>query len=132
LVTHAGGILSDFDTVNSARQLVAALIRQVLVCSITSREAVLQFPKDTTDKSIEAAYHALVHFEADEDLRHRDVLYKEEQNDYLEFISHILERGEDLPDNIIKSYEKYYEGANIPAEKGARGFWKSFMKFLNI
>ncbi|MDR1168906.1 MAG: hypothetical protein LBK53_08495 [Heliobacteriaceae bacterium] len=114
------------------RKLTASLIRQVLTGGISAREAVLRFPKDSADKSIEAAYHALVHFEADEDLRRRDPLYKEEQDDYVEFISHLLEKGEDLPDNIINIYEEYYESANIPHENNSKGFWKSFMKFLNI
>ncbi len=119
-------------SIEENRKFVAALIRRVLTGKMTSREAVLQFPKNAQDKSIEASYHALVHFEADEDLRNRDPLYKEEQDDYLEFISYVLDRGEDLPDNIIKSYEKYYDGMNIPNEEGTKGFWKSFMKFLNI
>ncbi len=114
------------------RAQVAELIRKVLMGYICVREAILAFPKDSEDSSIIAAYHALVHFEADEDLRNRDSLYKEEQNDYLEFISYILERGEDLPDNIIQNYEKYYKGASLPHEKNAKGFLHSFLKFLNI
>lgn len=96
------------------------------------KEALLMFPDVTDDKSIMASYHALVHYEADEDLRNRDALYKEEQDDYLEFLSFIMEQGEDLPDNIIKSYEKYYEGANIPHTKDTKGFLESFFRFLNI
>ena len=114
------------------RVLVANLIRQVLISSMCVREAILRFPRDTEDKSIHAAYHALVHYEADEDLRNRDNLYREEQDDYLEFIANLLERGEDLPENIIKNYEKYYEYANIPHEKNTKGFFKGFLKFLNI
>lgn len=96
------------------RRFVAALIRQVLISRLCVREAILNFPKDTEDKSIQAAFHALVHYEADEDLRARDELYREEQDDYLEFISNLLERGEDVPENIIQNYEKYYTCANIP------------------
>ena len=114
------------------RVLVADLIRQVLISRMCVREAILNFPRDTDDKSIHAAYHALVHYEADADLRKRDTLYKEEQDDYLEFISYILEKGEDLPENIINNYEKYYVCANIPHEKNAKGFLKSFLRFLNI
>ena len=114
------------------RVLVADLIRQVLISRMCVREAILNFPRDTEDKSIHAAYHALVHYEADEDLRNRDNLYREEQDDYLEFISYILEKGEDLPENIINNYEKYYVCANIPHEKNAKGFLKSFLRFLNI
>ena len=114
------------------RVLVAELIRQVLISRMCVREAVLKFPRDTKDKSIHAAYHALVHYEADEDLRRRDELYREEQDDYLEFISQVLERGGDLPENIIKSYEKYYKSANIPHSKDTKGFLESFFRFLNI
>jgi hypothetical protein len=114
------------------RRFVASLMRHVLMYKIPVREAVVNFPKNTEDKSIQAAYHALVHFEADEELRLRDPLYKEEQDDYIEFLANLLEKGEDLPDNIIKGYEEYYEVVNVPQEEGAAGFWKSFMRFLNI
>lgn len=114
------------------RKFVAQLIRQVLISQMCVREAILQFPRDTEDKSIHAAYHALVHYEADEDLRNRDELYKEQQNDYLEFISQVLEKEEDLPQNIIKNYEKYYSRANILHEKNPKGFWKGFFRILNI
>ncbi len=114
------------------RVLVAELIRQVLISRMCVREAVLKFPRDTKDKSIHAAYHALVHYEADEDLRRRDELYREEQDDYLEFIFQVLERGGDLPENIINNYEKYYACANIPHEENAKGFFRGFWKFLNI
>ena len=116
----------------SERKFVASLIRNVLIGEMCVREAILKFPRDTEDKSIHAAYHALVHYEADEDLRNRDSLYKEEQNDYLEFLSHILEKEEDLPANIIKNYEKYYACANILHEDNTKGFLKSFFRILNI
>lgn len=116
----------------SERKFVASLIRNVLIGEICVREAILKFPRDTEDKSIHAAYHALVHYEADEDLRNRDNLYKEEQNDYLEFISYVLEKDEDLPQNIIKNYEKYYACANILHEDNTKGFLKSFFRILNI
>lgn len=117
---------------NNDRAYVASLIRQVLISRVCVREAILNFPRDTEDKSIHAAYHALVHYEADEDLRARDELYREEQDDYLEMISQVLERGEDLPENIINNYDKYYVCANIPHEKNTRGFLKGFFRFLNL
>ena len=114
------------------RQIVSELIRKVLIYQISVREALLQFPRDCEDKSIQAAYHALVHLEADEDLRARDEVYRDEQDDYLEFISQTLENNEDLPNNIIKNYEKYYESANILHENNTKGFLKGFFRFLNI
>ena len=114
------------------RLLVAELVRKALIGFISVREALLNFPPDSKDKSIQAAFHALVHFEADEDLRRRDILYKEEQDEYLEMISQILESGEDLPDNIIRNYEKYYKEPNLPHTKDAAGKVKSFFRYLNL
>ncbi len=112
--------------------MAAELVRKSLIGYIPVREALLKFPPDTKDKSIQAAFHALVHLEADEDLRRRDILYKEEQDEYLEMISQILESGEDLPDNIIRNYEKYYKEPNIPHSNNAYGNIKRFFRFLNM
>lgn len=114
------------------REEVSKLIYGVLTEKLCVREALLKFPPDTNDKSIKAAYHSLVHFEADEDLRKRDFEYKEEQVDYLEFIAYILQNGEKLPDNIISSYEKYYKDTNITVSKGMKGLLNSLCKFLNV
>ena len=114
------------------RLLVSELVKKALIGFIPVREALLKFPPDTKDKSIQAAFHALVHLEADEDLRKRDLDYREEQDDYIEFISFTLEKGDSLPDNIIKSYDRYYKSAPIPHAKNAKGFWKGFLRFLNI
>lgn len=114
------------------RKLVGELLMKVRLGELHVRDALLLFPDETTDKSIMASYHALVHYEADEDLRKRDSLYKDEQDDYLEFLSFTMEKGEDLPENIIKSYEKYYKSANIPHSKDTKGFLESFFRFLNI
>ena len=75
--------------------------------------------------------HALIHYEADEDLRNRDRLYKEEQDDYIEFLSYILDKGEDLPKNIIENYKKYYDTAPILHKNTPLGFFKGFLKNLN-
>ena len=82
------------------RKTVGQIIRQVRLGTLCVREALLQFPKDNEDKSIQACYHALVHYEADENLRLRDSLYKEEQDDYIEFLSDKMIAGDDLPQNI--------------------------------
>jgi len=115
------------------RKLVAQLIRNVLIGSVCVREAINQFPHpENEDESIQATYHALVHFEADEDLRKRDALYKEEQDNYLIMLAEILDSGEDLPFNIINSYKEYYKTANIPNTNDFRGKLKSFFKMLNV
>lgn len=112
----------------SDRKKVADLLRRVLLGLCSVREALFLYPKDTTDESLIAAYHALIHYEADEDIRHRDLLYKEEQDDYIEFLSYILDRGEDLPENIIANYKKYYDSAPILHKDNPQGFFKSFGK----
>lgn len=119
-------------TSSDARLKVAQLIRQVLIGKFCVREAINQFPHSSKDESIQAAYHALVHFEADEDLRKRDLLYKEEQDNYLMMISEILEKNEDLPFNIINSYKEFYKSANIPNGNDWKGKLKSFFKMLNV
>ena len=116
----------------SDRKTVANLLRYVRLGKCTVREALLLYPKDTADESLIAAMHALIHYEADEDLRKRDALYKEEQDDYIEFLSYILERNEDLPENIIANYKQYYDSAPILHKKTLKGFFKSFWKTLNI
>jgi hypothetical protein len=114
------------------RRLVANLLRAVRVGNLCVREALLKYPKDTEDESLIAAYHALIHYEADEDLRARDELYKEEQDDYIEFLSYTLEKGEDLPQNIIDNYKNFYDSAPILHQNTLSGFFKGFWKFLNV
>lgn len=114
------------------RAFVAVLIRKVMIGAITVGQAVKNYPFDSGDKSLEAAYHALVHYEADEDLRRRDILYREEQDEYLEMIAYTLEKGESLPDNVIRNYEIYYPESNIPHKHDKKGAVKSFLRFLNI
>lgn len=118
------------DDINN-KKFVGRLIYAVLTERKTAREAILLFP-DTKDKNIECAYHALVHYEADEDLRYKDFEYREEQDDYLEFIAQTLVEGKDLPRNIISDYEEFYKGTSKPWAHGIKGFFKEFLRFINI
>lgn len=114
------------------RRFVANLLRKVRIGECCVREALMAYPKDTTDESLIAAYHALIHYEADEDIRFRDALYKEEQDDYIEFLAYTLDKGEDLPENIINNYKKFYDSAPILHKNNFHGFLKGFWKSLNI
>ena len=114
------------------REYVAKLLRLVRLGDLSVREAMLKYPKDTKDESLIAAYHALIHYEADEDLRTKDELYKDEQDDYIEFLSYTLSKNEDLPKNIIENYKNFYETVPILHEKSIKGFFKGFWKNLNI
>lgn len=114
------------------RKQVSKLIYMILAETLCVREAILRFPKDTNDSTIKTAYHALIHHEADEDFRKSNLDYKDEQDDYLEFIAQILQTGDALPQNIIKNYEKYYSNANTPHSESMKGLIKSLCKFLNV
>lgn len=114
------------------RQLVSRLIILVLTGQMPVRQALQNFPKNSTDKSIIAAYHALIHFEADEDLRNSDNMYKDEQDEYLQLIAETLSKNRTLPQNIIKAYKDYYSDVALPKDKKINGIIKSICKFLNI
>ncbi len=115
------------------RQLVSRLIMLVITGQIPVRQALLNFPKNTTDKSIITAYHALIHYEADEDIRRQDIMYKEEQDEYLAFLSDTLSKNRTLPQNIIKSYKGYAgEEVALPKDKNVNKFLLKVCKFLNI
>ena len=113
------------------RKFVGRLIIEVLTEQKSVREAISLFP-DVKDKNIECAYHALVHYEADEEMRHADILYREEQDDYLEFIAQTLSEGKNLPRNIIADYEDYYTGTARTWENGFKGFFKEILRFINL
>ena len=113
------------------RKFVGRLVYSVLSERRCVREALKLFP-DSYDKNIECAYHALVHYEADEDLRYKDIEYKEEQNNYLEYIAETLCAGKELPRNIISEYENYYNGTACVWKSGFKGFLKEFLRFINI
>ena len=91
------------DDINN-KKFVGRLIYAVLTERKNVREAIKLFP-ETKDKNIECAYHALVHYAADEEMRYMDIEYREAQDDYLEFLAQTLSAGKDLPKNIIEEYK---------------------------
>lgn len=113
------------------RKFVGRLIFSVLTERKNAREAIKLFP-ETKDKNIECAYHALVHYAADEEMRYLDIEYREAQDDYLEFIAQTLSAGKSLPKNIIDEYKPYYKGTANVWQKGFAGFFKELMRFINI
>ena len=112
------------------RKRVSKLFFAVLTKRMPVRDALVKFPKECEDKTIIAAWHALCHLEADEDIRLKDIMYKEEQDEYIEFIAYTLEKGEELPSNIITSYIPYHNEALIPAGKGIKAIINKLKKFL--
>ena len=114
------------------RKYIASLIIGVLTEKMVVREALLKFPKDLDDPSSIAAYHALIHLEADEDLRKQDDLYKQEQDDYIIFIAETFQKGEELPQNVIKEYKDFYRWAPSQFSDTKEGVWEKLRRFINI
>lgn len=112
------------------RRFCARLIQEVLAGRRITREALKRFPKGDNDKSIMAAYHALIHYEADEDIRKRDSEFKEEQDLYLKSLAEIMLSGQPLPENIINSYEEFYSGTVLTEGKGFIQWVKSLLRFI--
>ncbi len=112
------------------RKRVSKLFYDVLSEKLKVREALVKFPKNCKDKTVIASWHALCHLEADEDLRSDDIMYKEVQDEYLEFIANTLSKGIALPENIIKSYYPFHKEALIPDTKTPKGIWNTLKKFL--
>ena len=113
------------------RKFVGRLIFAVITERKNVREAIKLFP-ESKDKSIECAYHALVHFAADEEMRYKDIEYRDAQDDYMEFLAQTLSEGKCLPKNIIDEYKPYYKGTARPWIYGLQGFWNEFKRFINI
>lgn len=119
-----------FLSVEEARQLVSELLFEALRRETCVREIIKRFPEDQYDPSIQTAFHAVVYFEADEEMRLRDPAYAAEQNDYIEMIAFTLKKGEALPVNIIQSYKPIHERALIPRSNTLKAFFKSLMRFI--
>lgn len=113
------------------RQYVGHIIINVLTERIKVKDALLLFPKDCHDESVQTAWHALCHFEADEDISSKDKLFLQEQLEYLEFIAFTFKDGKELPQNIIDSYKQYHEEALIPHRSGLDGIVKKLFKNIN-
>lgn len=118
------------DDINN-RKYVGRLIFSVLTERKNVREAIKLFP-ETKDINIECAYHALVHYAADEEMRYLDIEYRDAQDDYLEFLAQTLSEGKNLPKNIIEEYKPYYKGTAKPWKDGVKEAFKEFFRFINL
>jgi len=113
------------------RMLVAELIYNVLAGQICVREALEKFPPQINDISLQCAWHALIHFEADEDIRKNDKDYASLQNDFLKEAADLLINGKSLPLNTIEEYNKYHP---IALKSRYTTFWdkvKTVFRMIN-
>ena len=114
------------------RKLVAELIMDVLVGKLSVREALLKFPKNCDDTCCAVAWHAIMHFEADEDIAAADLLFRDVQVDFLEGLYNIMVEGGDLPENLIAEYNKYHKNVDTCQCMGREYFWHEMKKNINI
>ncbi len=114
------------------RQFVGNIIIAVLTEKINVKKGLLLFPKGCEDPSIHAAWHALCHYEADEDIKAKDIDYNDQQIELLEFIAFTFKDGNPLPQNIIDAYKPYYQEDPISYETGLKGFIKKLLRFVNF
>ena len=115
-----------------ARKDVSLLIFSVLSGESTVLSVLKKFPKNIPDDSVNVCFHILVHYEADEDLRKNDNLYREEQDDFLLQTAEILQNGDALPINIINEYNAYYKETLIYPEINKKTIIERLKKFINI
>ena len=76
------------------RLLVGKLIIEVLKGKISVSKALSMFPKEKNDINIKCAFDALMHREADEDLRTKVQGYGEVQDEFLYDLAQILKNDE--------------------------------------
>ncbi len=95
---------------------VAELIMLTVLDKISVSEALSKFPKDINDINIKCAFDALMHREADEDLRRTVADYKEVQDELLVNIADALKKNQNLPQNIVSEYLKYHNQNLISPE----------------
>ncbi len=114
------------------RQFVGNIIIAVLTEKISVKKGLLLFPKGCEDPSIHAAWHALCHYEADEDIKAKDIDYNDQQVELLELIAFTFKDGNPLPQNIIDAYKPYYQEDPISYDTGLKGVIKKLFRFVNF
>ena len=115
------------------RLLVSDLIIKVLSGKINVSQALSAFPKEKNDINVKCAFDALMHREADEDLRAKVSGYSEIQDEFLFDLAKILKENEKLPQNIIEHYQKYHN-ENLMGEwdKPLKSILKNFKRMINF
>ena len=113
------------------RKFVADIIMDVLVGKLCVREALLKFPKDCDDVCCSVAWHAILHFEADEDISSKDDVFRDVQVDFLEGLCNILIAGGDLPEKLIDGYNKYHKGVDTCQCSSKEYFWHEMKKNIS-
>ena len=72
----------------------------------------------------------MIHFEADEDFRKKDIEFAQEQDNYMKSLVLSLQKGDFLPKNIIEEYNKYYDPVIKSETKSLLSKIKSIFRFI--
>lgn len=93
------------------RQRAAQLLEAVLDERIEPRIAINRWPEniEQPDPSLNCAYQALWHFEADEEKQQTELFYMDAQLELLRQIANFLKSGQDIPLYIIRMYSPNYQ-----------------------
>jgi hypothetical protein len=88
------------------RHQVAQLLEAVIDEQLSAQVAINRWPVPQTvvDASLECAFWALWHFEADEIQQQTEVYYLDAQLELLRQMAKFLEQGQDLPNYMLASY----------------------------
>lgn len=120
------------DNIIETRRKTAKLIIDVVLNKITVLNALKNFPKDSNDPSVLTCFHILVHYEADEELRKKDSLYKETQDEFMVETAETLIKGDPLPVNVISEYKNYYGEDLFYKVKDKNDILKRLKKIINL
>jgi len=117
--------------VDKAREATGNILYSVISGAITPFDAVKYFPKNVEDVSLKIAWHALLHYDADEEIRAENPDYAQEQIRYIELLAKILVQGKELPANMLDDYENLYSDTILPKNYNWWGKLKEVFRFLN-
>lgn len=120
------------------RQLASILIQQVLDEQTSASYALTRWPEHAEDPSLDSAYQALWHFEADEDRHQEELFYLDAQLQLLQQISNFLKQGHPLPKYLLQQYPpefrvRYYQPTGLAASclEDLKRLWKTLKNPLD-
>lgn len=86
----------------NARKIAGEILQQILDKSISLKEAREKWPSYKGDISLDSAFHALYHFEDDEDIRFKDQKYTDWQIGQIKRIIESFKSGGPLEKDLIE------------------------------
>ncbi len=120
------------EEVIKTRREVAKLLVDVILGKIATLEALKKFPKNSSDPSVNTCFHILVHYESDVELRKKDPLYKETQDEFIVDTAQTLLKGDELPINIIREYKDFYGHDLIYRKNTKENIIKRLRRIINL